>query len=160
MERILTSLALATGSAVLLSGCSSLIEAATEGSSEGVEDAMPSIDVGQCTDLDTPRTDEGTEVDDIATVDCAGPHKWEAYAETTLEGDTYPGEEEAWQQADSFCREQFTPFVGISYEESSFDLISLYPIEHSWNLAGDRLVTCLVGSDAGDLTGSLKGVNA
>lgn len=142
-----------------LAGCS-FVSGIQEGVQEGLQSAVPSIAIGECTDLETPSSEGGDTVNEIVKVDCSQAHLWEAYAEETMDDESYPGEQVAADRADTFCYDQFETYVGISYDESVYELVTLYPVEGSWTLLGDRTITCLVGDPQGGVVGSLKDANA
>jgi Septum formation len=113
-------------------------------------------EVGQCLDV---RKDRPSGPESI--VPCDEVHDDEAYARFTLDGSRsspYPGEEVIERLANDGCRERFTDFIGIRYEDSVFEYISMYPAEGGWTAHGDRRVTCLVWDPKDSLTGSLGGV--
>lgn len=113
-------------------------------------------EVGQCLDV---RKDRPSGPDSI--VPCDEVHDDEAYAGFTLDDDAsapYPGEGVIERLANDGCRERFTDFIGIRYEDSVFEFISMYPAEGGWTVHGDRRVTCLVWDPRDSLTASLGGV--
>ena len=115
--------------------------------------------LGDCID-DTSSLlgDGGGEVDTLPGVPCSEPHDNEVYAVFNVSFDSYPPEEEMFEQAFTSCHERFEPFVGKDYESSSLDILTLYPTEDSWNLNNDREVVCAVFDlNANKLTGSAKG---
>lgn len=102
-------------------------------------------------------SDDLLMADDFGFHDCAEPHNAEIYAETTVEGDVFPGDEAIWAQADEFCVAEFATFVGLDYESSELEYNYFYPGEDNWN-DGGRLVSCyLVTADGSELTGSAQG---
>ncbi|MFT4188791.1 MAG: septum formation family protein [Aeromicrobium sp.] len=112
------------------------------------------IQVGDCYDLpgDTPT------VTTMRAVPCDEPHEAEAYHQTTLDGDDYPGEEVARETSGAACVDAFEDFVGRPYEDSELDVYRLYPRADSWDLLDDRLVSCLVYDPADPtLDGTLEG---
>lgn len=149
MRRPVGAVAAATLSVGLLSGCSTVVSAV-------IPPSVPGIAVGQCTDLQLSTSE--TEVSAITTVDCALPHGWEAYAEHTFADGDFPGVAAIQSQTTEFCLGEFEAFIGVPYEESEYELQYLYPTELTWTHVNDRLLTCLVGSASGGVTGSLKGV--
>lgn len=149
MRRPVWAVATATLSVGLLSGCGAVASAL-------IPPSVPGIAVGQCTDLELSTGE--TEISAIPTVDCALPHGWEAYAEHTFADGDFPGVAAIQSQTEEFCLGEFETFIGVPYEESEYELQYLYPTEFTWTRANDRLLTCLVGSDSGGVTGSLKGV--
>lgn len=99
---------------------------------------------------------ENTAIENVDLIPCDEAHFWEAYAAMDLEGDTMPPDTDITQQADEFCVTQFEEFVGVAAEESMYAWSYLYPSSETWD-AGDREITCLVGLDSGDITGSVRG---
>lgn len=130
-------------------GCSAIDEVAIPGTNQ--------IGVGQCTNLEFG--DETTEVNEIVTLDCAEEQKWEAFAETTVEGEEYPGMDAVTAQSEEFCLGEFETFIGASCDDSDFEMTFLHPTQESFD-QGDSTISCLVGMDAGGLTGSLEGAGA
>lgn len=134
-----------------LAGCSVLIQRALQ--------EVPTIEVGECTDFaGYSASDE--DVYEVVLVSCSEPHKWEAYAEETVDDRAFPGDDVLYDLADEFCYQAFGSFVGVSYEESVYEFTSLTPSREGWELNGDRMVTCLIGDEAGGISGSLAGVEA
>ncbi|MEA4943729.1 MAG: septum formation family protein [Propionicimonas sp.] len=91
---------------------------------------------------------------------CGEEHSWEVFAATDLAGDDFPGAVKVQSQAEAFCNDQFTSFVGKPVAKSGYHLIVLQPTKQTWTSAGDRAVTCLAGSRDGGVTGTLKGAAA
>jgi len=132
--------------------------------SEGNLDALQ-VSVGDCFN-DTPELTEG-EVDEagnvtatvssIPVVPCSEPHDNEVYAVFETTATTYESEEGMFNLAMAECQERFASFVGLSYEESSFDIVALYPTPESWQQS-DREIVCAVYNLNGEkLTGSVAG---
>lgn len=113
-----------------------------------------SLRVGDCL-LDAGSMD--TEVSEAPTVPCAEAHDFEAYAAQDIEGDAFPGDEAVATQAEQVCYDAFTPFVGMSYEESVLNFNYFVPTASSWE-AGDREILCLIYDEAAQTAGSLAGV--
>jgi len=137
MKRI-TILALFAG-ALILSACSA---------------SVLELDVGTC--FDDPDTFE--QVEDVPIVDCDEPHDNEVIANQDLTGSDYPGQDQIENRASQICYDQFSDYVGISYEESMYDIGWLYPTDETW-AAGDREVICF-GYDLtlAKITGSINGI--
>lgn len=151
MNRPLLTAALVA--AVTLSGCSAVQE-------EDGKALLPQIAIGECTNLEFPEQDATAEVADITKVDCGEAHKWETFADKRLDLDgEYPGDEGMAAIAEEFCYAEFEPFVGVSYDDSVLDMTYLTPTPDGWAQLRDRTITCFVGSEAGDITGTLKGSN-
>jgi hypothetical protein len=115
--------------------------------------------VGQC--FNTTAFVPGSEID-VSTaqiVDCAGPHQHEVYAvvvEPDPPGASYPGDEPMDELASDQCLAAFTPYTGVDYQASSYDIANARPDRASWS-RGDRNVICaLHDADFGELTGSAK----
>jgi hypothetical protein len=91
-------------------------------------------------------------------VPCSQPHSEEIYAVVPLPEGDFPGDEAVAVQADEGCTAEFESFVGLPYEESVLYYNYLYPSdEQSWN-GGYRWATCSVYDPAGEVRGSLRGV--
>ncbi|WP_323960242.1 hypothetical protein GC088_01940 [Arthrobacter sp. JZ12] len=155
--------AAAVALAAMVSGCStgndddtprpaSASESASAGSAtEGL--SAGDLETGTCI------TDSGTAADPaVEVLPCAEAHGFEVFATTELPAGEYPGTGEADAQAQEFCREEFTAFVGVDYDQSELDLQYFYPVEKNWNNDGGRSVACLAGLAGGELsTGTLRG---
>jgi len=122
-------------------------------SGEGVETSVFDVKVGDCIDS---RLSTSEFLDYVTVVECTQEHDYEVYASLTIEGDTFPGEDAIFDQADDFCHAEFQTFMGIPYEESIHYFSYWYPVEDSWNFFDDREVLCLIETDE-FLTGSLQG---
>ncbi len=111
-----------------------------------------SVRVGDCLDkLPSESTDE------LSLLPCGAPHYWEAFATSTLTASAYPGNAAVGDQARAACETAFAPFVGTTAKKSKLDLTMLTPTKETWTQADDREVVCLVGSQSGGITGTLKG---
>lgn len=111
------------------------------------------IKVGDCLDLSSVTAEQ---VDSLPVVPCSDSHDSEVYAETTLTGDDFPGEDSVTASMDEFCATEFASFIGITYDQSSLSFNYLFPTEESWG-AGDKSGQCIVIDPAGARTGTLKG---
>jgi hypothetical protein len=110
-----------------------------------------SVRIGDCLDkLPTESTAA------LALLPCSAPHFWEAFATTTLTASDYPGTTAVRDQAQQACEASFATFVGVAAKKSKLDLTMLTPTKETWTQAGDREVVCLVGSRAGNITGTLQ----
>ncbi len=140
--------------ALALTGCT---VGSTPRNTAGQVTAQASVDafqvkVGDC----TGSLKEG-DVSDLQVIPCADAHFYEAFGSTQLTEGSYPGESEVTKEANKFCTAEFKTFIGLATKDSGYDMFFLYPVEKSW-ATGDREVLCLVGSDKGKITGSLKGI--
>ena len=115
------------------------------------------IHVGDC--LDDART--GTTTATAPIVPCSAPHDSEAYAEFTMSGSAFPGDDAVLAQAQTDCAgTAFADFIGIASADSQLQISYYYPTSDSW-AAGDRAITCTVyqlGDDGkpATTTGTLK----
>jgi hypothetical protein len=157
-------MAIAIGAAtVALAGCSLLGQAGGNGGNGGDDggdggtgtdtDAF-SIKVGDC--LNDASVSE--EVSSVPVVDCAEPHDSEAYASIMMPDGDFPGEDAVTAAAEEGCLAEFQGYVGIPYDESSFEVSFYFPTEGSWS-GGDREILCTVYDPNGQSTGSAKGSN-
>lgn len=95
------------------------------------------------------------EVSNVAATPCDQPHAYEVFAVTQYEGDEYrPVSIDAFAQ--SSCAAAFSGFVGLPVDDSGLSMTYITPTEPSFG-AGDREISCLVGSDADPTSGSLRG---
>ena len=105
------------------------------------------IRIGDCFQDPDSGSDE---FESVEAVPCTQAHDNEAYAAFNLSGNDYPGVSEVQQLADQGCFDRFAGFVGVEYEDSSFDFWSMYPTEGSWDQLDDREILCAVYNN--DLT--------
>ena len=154
--------ALLAASAFLLSGCSVLGDVLSSGAEQRDDDGT--ITEGGTTDIFTIKvgdclTDDGGDVvSDVPTVACDQPHAYEVYFESIVAEGDFPGEEAIIAQADADCESAFAAFVGLAYDQSALYYSYYYPTEESWNGAGDRIISCIIGDpDNTALTGTLAG---
>lgn len=102
------------------------------------------------------------ELSELSQVPCDQPHRREAYAVvpyTAPEGvdaSVYPGEATLTSFAQGACAQQFTGYVGVSYQDSAYFFTYLLPSARSWEQGEDRSVTCFVISTGAELTKSVK----
>jgi hypothetical protein len=110
--------------------------------------------VGTC--FNDPESFE--EVEDVPLVDCSVLHDNEVIANQDLTGSDYPGQDQVENRASQICYDNFSDYVGISYEESIYDIGWLFPTEESW-VIGDREVICFA-YDVGleKVSGSINGI--
>lgn len=150
--------------ALAAAGCSSEPAASRDeaGSvrTEGAVDAFE-VALGDCMDepADAP---EGTyDVESVRAVPCDQPHDSEVYSVFELPEGEFPGEEELMETGDARCLEDFETFIGVPYDDSKYDVSSLFPTRESWTSEDDREYVCIVIAPEGErLTGSLKGAEA
>jgi hypothetical protein len=139
-----------------LSGCSSTPDAQRDESSGEITAAAEAdvftVEVGDC--LDFSSGDMAEEVSSLPTVPCTDEHDAEIYAETELPEGDFPTDIQ--EQAAQFCYDEFAPFVGLSYEESTLDIQPMTPLQDGWEQADDRVIQCILMSPE-MVTGSLAG---
>jgi hypothetical protein len=90
---------------------------------------------------------------------CRTPHDAEVFLMTKPWGldAKFPGDESAQNTADSRCRETFSSYIGISWEDSRYQYVSVAPSNSTWD-GGDREILCVVFDPEGRVKGSLRGV--
>ncbi len=116
--------------------------------------AVLALDVGTC--FDDPES--FAEVRDVPIVDCDEPHDNEVIANQDLTGDDYPGQEQVDNRASQICFDSFSAYVGISYEESIYEIGWLVPSDETWDV-GDREIICFAYDLSLDkITGSINGI--
>jgi len=93
----------------------------------------------------------------VESVPCSKPHGEEVSVAETLPDGDFPGMDAIDAQADELCFTGFEEFVGLPFEESVLTLGIITPSEESWRY-GDRLVLCTIYDPAGEVIGSLRGV--
>ena len=114
---------------------------------------MLDLDVGDC--LVTGGAGRVTKT--VPVVDCSLEHDSEAYANITVAGISFPGDDAISEQAVAECTTEFTTFIGMDYEKSSLDFAYYYPTQSSWE-RGDHEILCLaIDPETESVTGSLAG---
>ncbi|MDR1441961.1 MAG: septum formation family protein [Bifidobacteriaceae bacterium] len=110
---------------------------------------ITTLKVGDC----TGALPEG-ELTSSRLIPCDDPHYWEVFAETDLPDGEFPAD--ASEQAETFCTEAVVPFMGEeAAQDERYGVLFLAPTKDAWDLK-DHSVSCLVGTEEGGLTGSLK----
>lgn len=121
--------------------------------SEGTIDAFQ-LQVGDCFN-DGSGMD--AEVSDLPGVPCSEPHDFETYAVFDVALQDYPSEDEMSELAYTRCLERFDGFVGIDYENSVLDIVTLYPTTESWQQNDREVVCALYDMNEEKLVGSTRG---
>ena len=107
--------------------------------------------VGQC--LLVPLN---SQVNSVATTECAEAHTGEVYSVTTLKNDTMPSRDEMDELVYNTCYETFEAYVGTSPEETTLDYTAMSPTKQTW-AKGDREIVCIaVRTDDEQLTASVR----
>lgn len=110
--------------------------------------------VGDCFD---ESSSFGEEVSEVPGVPCSQPHDYETYAVFDVSLDSFSSEESMGVTAYDSCLERFDAFVGLDYENSVLEIVTLNPTAESWE-QGDREVVCaLYDMNNEKLVGSTKG---
>jgi hypothetical protein len=121
--------------------------------------APPPVDVGQCFDTDHFAAGTAIDLSSARVVDCAGPHQHEVYAivgQTAGPGAPYPGDVVLAAFADDRCLAAFTPYTGVDYRASQYDIANARPDQAAWDRGERRVICALHDADFAELTGSAK----
>jgi hypothetical protein len=101
------------------------------------------------------------EVGEITRVDCQVPHDSEVFATPTVPGEpgaAYPGDDEIDRRSGDLCLSQFAPYVGIDFQDSTWEFDYFGPPEETWREYDDRLVICaLTDPNFAKIEGSKRG---
>lgn len=151
--------------AVALTGCS---QESTQTNSAFKQEVVEEIDVlkaGMCFDdasSEDTITDEqqNTSVTSIPIIQCNQPHDNEVYHVYELpNAKAYKETDELLESMFVNCEAAFTDYVGLSYQESFYEMSFLTPTVESWQ-EGDREVVCYAfHPEADKLAKSLKNIN-
>lgn len=95
---------------------------------------------------------------DVVVLPCKGKHSYEVYAEKKLSGKAAPTGNALTQLVNSVCAAGFTTFVGVSAAKSKYEYTYFIAKDDLWPKVKDHRLVCSVGSPAGGIKGSLKGV--
>ncbi|MGI9201983.1 MAG: septum formation family protein [Woeseiaceae bacterium] len=99
----------------------------------------------------------GEEVSDLPGVPCDEPHDYETYAVFDVALQDYPSDDEMSELAYESCLERFDGFVGLDYEDSILDIVTLYPTTESWQQNDREVVCALYDINEEKLVGSTQG---
>ncbi|MDN4641452.1 septum formation family protein [Agreia sp. PsM10] len=160
---LITGLAATLSAAALLTGCSAISDLVPQNATRDGETGV----VTEAGDTSVFTLREGDCINDVAemvsdvpTVPCDQLHDWEVYRNVTMTDTDFPGDEAIAAFADEQCNAEFGTFIGVAYESSVYENNYYVPNADSWEQLGDRIVSCLVGDPAGQVTGSLRGIGA
>ncbi len=139
-----------------LAGCAAAGDVGPRDSA-GVVTAKATIDtysltVGDCTGPIAPN-----DARSFTVVPCTQKHNWEAFARTTLDDASFPGQKAVSAAATDFCDASFATFIGVKRTKSAYQLTILQPTKDTWDNFGDREVMCLTGQSSSSLKGTLEG---
>lgn len=99
--------------------------------------AADELEAGAC--FDDPETDSIVEV---SLIDCAQPHDYEVVGSVVLDGEDFPGNEAAVDEARIACEPVFRGYTGFDRGGTAWLLNALTPTSEGW-AAGNRTGTCL-----------------
>jgi hypothetical protein len=118
--------------------------------------SVAALEVGTCLDGIHPGATVTADV--TKPVDCGAAHDDEIVGVVSdTEAGAYPGDAAVLAFANTPCLTAFGRYVGVDFEISSLDMITVTPTELSW-ARGDRQIACVATArDGGPLTGSVKG---
>lgn len=169
--RVLLTLALATGMAAGLAGCSASTTDTTVRGEEG--EVVESGDVGvfvvqegDCVLLGEVAGTETSEVEQFQAVPCEDPHTGEVVLrddEFFAGSDEFPGEDALFADAAVECVSALEAYTGQAYQDSPYDAVPVVPTETSWNDADDRELLCIgvtlgeTPDEFAETTGSIRG---
>lgn len=86
-------------------------------------------------------------------VDCSTAHEIEIVAETTVDSDTFPGEETVQTESGDFCTAEVEQYFDM-IDSTNVTYYNMYPTQSTWD-AGDRKYNCMmVAQDGAQFTGS------
>lgn len=126
--------------------------------------AINNAQVGDCLNISDSHKQELKDDREfkVATYDprdCDKPHDFEVLGVATYPAsgsDDYPGEDVAAEYGEGECLGLFEAYVGLPYEESELDVVTIYPTDGTWD-AGDRKIVCLAEGLVGKLTQPVMG---
>ena len=112
------------------------------------------LSVGDCI---VPPTTVQAQISTIKIVSCHQSHTQEVFALVRDNaGNNYPGATTLQTFATARCLQQFQPYVGDAYEDSSLFYTFLLPSVRSWT-SEDRTVVCVITTTGQPLTASVRG---
>lgn len=140
--------------AVMLTGCTEGVRTPSGNPTAAATIGAFDLRVGDCTGpLPTGS------ITTVSLIPCTQAHYWEAFHSGTLTDKAYPGQAKIYEDGNKLCAAAFTTFVGRKPEKSSLKFTFFHPTQDTWQNTGDREVLCILGSPAGGLAGSAKGIN-
>ncbi|WIK63855.1 septum formation family protein [Gleimia hominis] len=115
------------------------------------------LNVGECIKLPSDADlDNGFEVSSVSTTACSKSHDGEVVGMKTIRGESYPGQDELYAQAKTFCRSAFKDYTGEDLDSSPLEVFPLLPTKDSWSHSQDRALVCVAVSRDDPLHKSLK----
>ncbi len=125
--------------------------------------SLNDIAVGQCFNGGRASdSGETTLVSTVTVVDCAEAHESELIANFEYAGPetggSYPNVADLTAYSESECSARFGQYVGVTFNESAFEMTYVYPLSTGW-LIGDRGMQCVAHPPIGQstMTGTVRG---
>lgn len=154
--------AVAIGGALALSGCTTFSDIFGSDRPVRDEDTGAVIEGNESADVFALRVGDcinsselDGEITSIPVVPCDEPHETEVYVSHQMDDGEFPGDDAVQSEAEDVCIDEFTDFVGLTYQESALEVFWMYPSQESW-AQGDHEILCLLG-DTEKVTGTLEG---
>ncbi|HXW80262.1 MAG TPA: hypothetical protein VEJ84_12230 [Acidimicrobiales bacterium] len=150
------------------------------GSSAGSAQAVSVFHLKPQDCFNPPKANPNLAVSTITVLPCSQPHVDEVYCVLPYSPTTptsvapcpanparfagtltedYPGVQALTTFANAVCLNEFQPFVGTAYTNSSLYYTYLYPSPNSWDnsVQRDRMIICVLHTTGAPLTASAKG---
>jgi Septum formation len=110
---------------------------------------------GPCYDI---QADDGvlTGWDEVS---CDGPRQVEVSFAALFEDGPFPGDQHLVDSATNTCLTAFENYVGVSPDESIYDVDWMVPTEELWASGVHNGICLVVADDGSALTGTIKGSN-
>ena len=124
-----------------------------------------SLKVGSCfNEPKNPEVDEEQNdlISDVPMRECNKPHDNEVFHVFNLpDGPTVPSADTLDEAVYAECDKAYKTFVGIPYDDSTYNMTYLSPSNETWTQKNDREVVCYAYNEDGkQLTASIKGTRA
>ena len=116
------------------------------------------LKVGDCFNYANTTDANGDPVNLPSPVECEKPHTDEVFSVVDYpNASTFPGYEQIGAFQQTHCQADFTAYVGVSWDKSSYTISYESPTEENW-AAGDHAIHCLIEEAiGGQMTGSARG---
>jgi hypothetical protein len=138
----------------LVGGVRSAFGGPSDVSDEGNTDIY-AVGLGDCVD-DADIVEEN--VSSLQVVDCDGAHDSEVFAVVDLSDQPFP-ESGEFEEAGERCYDEFTRFVGASWDDAeALDFFPYTPTEDGWAMGDHEAICMLYSSDDVKLVGSAEGI--
>lgn len=125
---------------------------------DGGRETISSFDLERGDCFNEPEQPDDDLVGAVVRLLCTRPHDYQVIGNILLPDGEYPGEKTIDARTEE-CVEVFADFLGISYDDSVFEIGTYTPTARSWRSDGDRTITCLAEHPRGrKLTRDLEGI--